>query len=215
MTQLAASSGLIGLIADSHGHKSSMSRCIDRLTSYGVEIIIHLGDFFDSQYSEDVMGILEIIQQNQILAVKGNNDYQVEKSMMNGCSHHIPAIDRQKVLSFLASVPMKRVIGDICFTHSLPYDSIRSFYEPMDTGNTDRAKQVFLHTPYRIVFCGHSHSPVLFRMRPDQTTRENIKRSGPTTLYQNERFIIIVGSAEESECGFFDISKMEYERIRI
>ena len=154
-------------MADSHGHIRVMSKCIERLKSYEMDLIIHLGDFFDSQYFENVMDIHEMIQEYQILAVKGNNDYQFEKSLMNGCPHHIPSIHREKVLSFLLSVPLKRVINNVCFTHSLPYDSIRSFYEPIDTGTIDRAQEIFQHTPYQIVFSGHSHSsgsfPLPFR----------------------------------------------------
>lgn len=215
MTQLFESRKRIGLLADSHGHKTEIATCIKRLQSRNADLILHLGDIFDSQYFEDAMDILEMIQQNNIVAVKGNNDYQFQKSLMNGCPYHIPAIHREKILTFLVSVPQKLVSDNICFTHSLPYDSIRSFYEPIDTGKTDRAENIFEHTPYHIVFSGHSHSPILFRLRSHQVTRESMNHSGPITLHQKERYIIVVGSTDEGECGFFDISKMEYEKVRL
>jgi predicted phosphodiesterase len=215
MMQLFENHKRIGLMADSHGHKTIMSTCINRLQACNVDLIVHLGDFFDSQCFEDAMDILEMIQQNKILLVKGNNDYQFEKSLMNSCPHHISAIHREQILSFLASIPMKFVANNICFTHSLPFDSIRSFYEPIDTGKTDRAESIFQHTPYHVVFSGHSHSSILFRLRSHQVTRESMKVSKPITLYQNERFIVVVGSADDGECGFFDIFQMQYEKIKL
>ena len=109
---------------------------------------------------------------------------------------------------------MRMEYQDICFTHSLPYDSIRAFYEPVDTGSVERAIDIFRHTPYRIIFCGHSHLPILFRWRSGRVFREEIQTNKKIFLDPSERYIIIVGSVDSREYGFFDWGKMCYERIR-
>ncbi|MDA3895755.1 MAG: hypothetical protein PF482_06385, partial [Desulfobacteraceae bacterium] len=122
---------------------------------------------------------------------------------------------KKRIISFLKQMPMRLVDEKICFTHSLPFNSIRSFYEPVDTGTTDRAAQLFSQTPYSIIFCGHSHSSVLFRLRKGRVTREQIHPNEVIGFNSSERYIVIVGSSDNGECGFFDKEQMTYQRISI
>jgi hypothetical protein len=110
---------------------------------------------------------------------------------------------------------MRLVDGKICFSHSLPFNSIRSFYEPVDTGATDRAKQLFSQTLHSIIFCGHSHASILFRLKNGVVTREPIHQNVLIRFHSSERYIVIVGSSENGECGLFDKEQMTYLRIPI
>jgi predicted phosphodiesterase len=205
----------IGLMADSHGEIETVEECIQKLNSCNVDAIIHLGDFLDSQNSRNTVQILDAIHRHHVLTVKGNNEHQIENALKNGWFDHVPAYHQEIVQSFLSQVPMRLVLQDLCFNHSLPYDSIRSIYEPMDKGNTERAESVFHDTDYHIVFCGHSHSPILFRNMHGKVSREALYHEAPVKLHANERFIIIVGAATEGESGVMDVAQMTYERIRI
>ncbi len=205
----------IGLIADSHGNLPATRACIRRLQLENVELMMHLGDIFDSCGDEGLVDLLDTIQHNNIGSVKGNNDYQVEKALENGASMPVSAAQRKGILNFLRGLPTKKVLNDLCFAHSLPYDSIRAFYEPIDTGDTVRAAQVFKDTPYRIIFCGHSHHSIVFRWRPKGVTREAISPGEPLGINPHERYIIVVGSVENKECGVFDAVKNTYQRIRL
>jgi predicted phosphodiesterase len=201
-------------MADSHGNIDLLEACIQRLKKYDVNMIIHLGDFFDSQHSYNAIKIIETIQKHQIYTVKGNNDYQVENALRNGCLTHIPGHQQKIIQAFLAAVPLRIVLHHVCFAHSLPYDSIRSFYEPIDTGNADRAERIFNDTDYRVIFSGHSHFPVLFRNSFGKVSRESLNSKTPVLIQPDERFIIIVGSVSEGESGIMDFAQMKYERIR-
>lgn len=70
-----------GLISDTHGRVSALSKAIETLALKNVSELIHLGDFFDSAYRNKLSEVLLILQNHQMLAVKGNNDYQVEKML--------------------------------------------------------------------------------------------------------------------------------------
>jgi predicted phosphodiesterase len=205
----------IGLLADSHGQASKMAACIHRLQLKKPDVMIHLGDIFDSQYFRESIEILSMIRQYRILAVKGNNDYQFQKLLMNGCPHEIRTDHKEEFLSFLNSIPMRIEAGGICFTHSLPYDSIRSFYEPVDTGYTDRAESIFQDTAYHMIFCGHSHNSILFRLNAGKVTREAVSQHESMQLHSNQRYIFVAGSTQNGECGFLDLAHMEYEKIRL
>jgi hypothetical protein len=47
--------------------------------------------------------------------------------------------------AFLKSLPMTLVSDGLCFTHSLPYDSVRSFYEPVDDVKTPHVLWSFFY----------------------------------------------------------------------
>jgi len=206
--------GRIGLIADSHGNHAAVQACIRLLQeNRGTRDLIHLGDLFDSLQRSHLNEMIQMLILLNIPMVKGNNDFHIQNMMASGASMHIPDNDKPGILSFLERLPMKIVHQDICFTHSLPFDSIRSLYEPVDNGTTIRAKQIFDQTPYHLICCGHSHSPVLFRFRAGVVTREPIFPEEAVFLDPCERYIIVVGASDNGECGVLDCSQKTYERI--
>jgi predicted phosphodiesterase len=214
-TRLFEWSKKIGLLADSHGNLESIKKGIIRLNEFNAQTLIHLGDIFDSLENDNLYEIFKIIIQNNFLSVKGNNDFQVENLLNNGHTFDISPIEKNKIISFLKKMPMLLTDESICFAHSLPFNSIRSFYEPVDTGTIDRAKQLFNETAYQVIFCGHSHSSILFRLRAGHVTRELIHPNKMFYFNACERYIVIVGSSDNGECGIFDKDQMSYQRTYI
>jgi predicted phosphodiesterase len=205
------SGGRTGLIADSHGSTSTLVKAINTLSQKKCLDLIHLGDFLDSVDTGRINEVLLILQQYRVRTVKGNNDYQVEKMIANGNFSDLP--DPEMCRAFLKATPIFHSSGKTCFSHSLPYDSIRSFYEPIDNGTIEKAAAVFKKTSYHILFCGHSHKPVFFRYNAGIVTREAIITGRPVGIRRHERYIFIVGSAESGECGIYNREESQYERI--
>lgn len=204
----------IGMIADSHGSYSALRRSMDLLINEGADLLVHLGDFCDSVYLDELSEIFNLLQENVFQLVKGNNDYQVEKILENGYSK-IHLEEKHHWLSFLKNIPVIWERGDLCFAHSLPYDSIRAFYEPVDTGSTDRAREIFTDTGYRCIFCGHSHLPVHFRYHSGKVTRESMSAGRPFGIIPGQRYIFIIGSAINGECGILDLERSYYKRLTL
>lgn len=205
----------IGLIADSHGNTSALAAVLEVLEDRGADLKIHLGDIFDSLLLDRVLPIFRMMNAHDVVPVKGNNDHQIQKQLSNGHADRLSKQEKRRLVSYLQQMPMKIVQNDICFTHSLPYDTIRSFYEPVDTGFTDRALKIFENTPYRLLVCGHSHAPVLFRWREGDVTRETPPANRWIRLQPAERYIVIVGSSENGEGGLIGADNMHYQRITI
>src|SRR6056297_3373010 len=86
----------IGLLADSHGNQLSIAKGISRLNEFGVEALIHLGDVFDSVENDNLYEIWETIIQHKFLAVKGNNDFQVENRLSNGYDFDLSLVKKHK-----------------------------------------------------------------------------------------------------------------------
>lgn len=205
----------IGLMADSHGNLPATIAAINCLKKNGAERVYHLGDLFDSALDNDFIGILQEVCNNHVLSVKGNNDYQVEQALAKGTVSNLAGADRLLLITYLQNMPMKREIYDICMTHSLPYDNIRAFYEPIDDGGTSRAEKIFRETDYFLICCGHSHHPVLFRWRYGKVSREALSEKYRVHFFPAERYILIVGSVDSGECGLLDFRGNVYQRLRI
>ena len=242
----------IGLIADSHGNLEATAEAIRLLKGRGAGLIVHLGDFCDSIRRDGAAAMIALLEDHGVLAVKGNNDFLVENMLADGRRPETP--EGKRALAFLKAVPVTRAVEDIRFAHSLPFDSLRSFYTPIDTGDTRRAEQVFAEADFQILFCGHSHLPALFREANGRVTRETMaagekialptgrqdestekavlpggadavpdqpgaagkrEAAGRSGQAATQRFIVVVGAAEDGECALYDRGAGAYERLRI
>ena len=204
----------LGLISDSHGNIDATEKAIDILMTQGCEHVIHLGDFCDTSRRQHMEEIFRLFQERRVIAVKGNNDYLIELALQNGTGEEYA--DPKGMYEFLKEVPMTVVMDDICFAHSFPFDYLRAFYEPIDVGSSERALFLFGQMPYRILFCGHSHTPIYFRLSHSEgVLRKEIPLGEKLLLESTSRYIFVVGSADEGECAVFDTEASTYERIRI
>jgi predicted phosphodiesterase len=216
----------IGLIADSHGNLDATAEAIRLLKGRGAGILVHLGDFCDSVRRDRAGVMIRLLRENNILAVKGNNDFFVEGVLTD--ERRPPDPEGEPILAFLKTVPFIRTLNGLLFAHSLPFDTLRSFYEPIDTGNTQRAERLFAETDFQLLFCGHSHVPVFFRKSGSRVTREQVPPGERMVLLTDadkqhtkkddsppDRFIMIVGAVDGGECALYDREAGIYERIRI
>ena len=203
----------IGLIADSHGDFERTALAADALLVAGAERLIHLGDFCDTLQESSWITTMQVLQRRRMLTVKGNNDFQVE-TLLN--EKHLGQDQAEVELrAYLKSLQTTIVMDDLCFAHSLPYDSLRSFYEPVDDGTTVKASKIFDQTTHHIIFCGHSHTPVLFRWRNERVTREEIPRDITFSMKDSERYIVVVGAVANNDCALYDREAACYRRIRL
>jgi len=212
---MTALSGKIGLLADSHGNLPATMAAIKCLQANGADRLYHLGDLFDSVLDNDFVTILDKLCHHHVITIKGNNDHQVEQALIKETSTGLSRENRDFVVQYLKNMPMTQKIHAICLAHSLPYDHIRAFYEPMDDGTTTRAEQVFRDTDYFLTCCGHSHQPVLFRWQSGNVIRETLAEKYLIPFSAAERYILVVGAVDNGECGLLDLDRWVYQRLRI
>ena len=201
----------IGLLADSHGDLQATSRSIKLLNRNGADFLVHLGDFFDSSRNYSHKAITGLLQEHNVHVVKGNNELQVENTL----SAELACVNSEvkEVLQYLKALPLVIVFEDLCFAHSLPFDNVRSVYEPIDTGGTERARVIFQNTAHRVLFCGHSHLPIIFEWNSDLVRRIKMDPGSSLRLSADSRYIIVIGAAESGECSLFDLKSMIYKRF--
>jgi predicted phosphodiesterase len=202
----------IGIIADSHGNLTATAKAIRLLKGRGACVLVHLGDFCDSVRHDRAAAMVDLLLEHGVLAVKGNNDFLVENMLAE--ARRTPDAEGVKVSAFLRNAPVVRTRGDVRFAHSLPFDTLRAFYEPIDTGNTRRAEELFAEADFRILFCGHSHLPILFRKSDGRVTREAVPAGRPLELERTARYIFVAGAVSDGECALYDEESGAYERLR-
>jgi len=203
----------IGLLADSHSELAAMETASRELQRRGATILVHLGDICDSLRLDLLEASVRIIRKHRIMAVKGNNDFLLENLLLGQPPENTS--DSTELIAFLSELPIIIVWDKICFAHSLPFDHLRAFYEPIDIGTNQRAREIFQSTSHGVLFCGHSHQPVLFRCTGEKVSRKIISPSTPIFLDRNDRHIFVIGAVAEGECAIFDTEKWILERIRI
>jgi len=199
-------------MADTHGSVADLEVSIVALKKAGADALIHLGDFCDSVRTGRLEDIIAMLIRENVAAVMGNNDFQILNRLKSN-SLDLPNRSRETVLAFLRSTPVIRNIDGICFAHSLPYDNIRSFYEPIDDGTVLRAADIFSESPHRVIFCGHSHLPALFVWHAGVVTRQASIAKRIVPFVPENRYIIVVGSPSSGECGIYDSGRHQYERV--
>lgn len=202
----------IGLIADSHGDLAATAKAIRLLRERDADLLIHLGDFCDSVRHDRAAAMIDLLRENDVGAVKGNNDFLVENMLAD--VRRPRDAEGFRVLAYLRKIPAVRARGDVRFAHSLPSDAFRAFYEPIDRGNTQRAEELFAEADFRILCCGHSHLPVLFRKAGGRVMREAVPMGRAMVLKADERYILVAGAAMDGECALYDEAAGTYERLR-
>jgi len=147
--------GRTGIIADSHGRSDLIETALKYLSNQNCGRIIHLGDICDSFSPQTCDSCLNLLMENHIPAVKGNNDHILEINQ-SALSH--PSISRGS-LSYLKHLPRVLECADTVFAHSLP------FFKELGNSCITRfmgepeINRFFSMQHHSILFRGHGHDP--------------------------------------------------------
>ncbi|MCU0577871.1 MAG: metallophosphatase family protein [Desulfobacterota bacterium] len=187
----------IGLVADSHGRTDLLLKAILLLKGMGVQSIIHLGDICDSLAPLALEDAIAVLQEHDVHAVRGNNEYAILTNHRGAHGDSLPA----EVLNYLEELPYVITMGDIRFAHSAPFEWPAATSWPI----TDNHPLIDLEgiIDCRILFRGHSHSPSIVEM--DGPGRKKIPAEAGMTmkLLRNRRYVITVGAIEEASLALF------------
>ncbi len=187
----------IGLIADSHGKNDLLHRAIRTVRQHGAKTLIHLGDLCDSLDPHSAEDTVNILQQNNIPGVLGNNEYSIISEHHNA---HVQNISSQ-VLDYLSGLPYILDLGPLCFAHSAPFEWPAATHRPIMDFLPHLMKQNPF--PFDILFRGHSHTPSILEIE-DGEIKEIPVQSGTTIkLRRDTRYVITVGAVEKASSALF------------
>lgn len=180
----------IAFISDIHGNLMGLKAVLCDAEMNGCNQIICLGDLVDGgPHNAEV--VYEIINR-QIPTVRGNHDETNDLGLS------------PEIKQYLISLPEERIDGEFFYTHISPRTKKRKIVDPFEAWN------VFDEYPYRLVFFGHIHVPIIFGERCNKavTAREHVfEYNQPYILDPTDRYIICPGAVGYSRDA---IKKIRY-----
>jgi predicted phosphodiesterase len=201
----ASTENPIGLIADSHGKNDLLQRAIQAVKESGAQKLIHLGDLCDSLNPHSAEDTVNILEENNITGVLGNNEYSIISEHHNA---HVQNIS-SRVLEYLSGLPYILDLGPLWFTHSAPFEWPAATRRPIMDFLPYLIKQNPF--PFEILFRGHSHRPSIIEIEDGEIKKIPAQTGIRQKLCRNRRYVITVGAVEEASSALF--LPKEYEII--
>lgn len=195
----------IAILTDIHGNREAFQAVLDDAKAHCADRIVILGDIVgygpDPEWCSDMAA--RLVAQGA-LCVQGNHD-----AAASGADDGMSALARRAIdwtktrLSdpqrrFLAGLPLTAMVEDILFVHASANDPGAWSYVTSDT----RATPSFRATTARLIFCGHTHIPLLASSDVNGMVREQALRADLTIpLLRSRRWLAVVGAVGQPRDG--------------
>jgi len=154
------SSETVGIMADSHGSVESIISALDAIREADCRIVFHLGDICDSLRPETAAACIQLLQDNGVRALLGNNDRSLLIADRERNGKILPATVRH----YLESLPPSAEYQNTVMVHSLPFHEELGFACLTGSMNAEMASRWLRENPQRFLFRGHSHNPeIIYR----------------------------------------------------
>lgn len=193
----------VGIMADSHGRPETIAAAIAFLKERKCNPIYHLGDICDSFNTETVESCVRLLQENEIVAMKGNNDHAIVVNQPNGKHTTIS----QKTYDYLQGLPSITEYKGAFFTHSLPFVRRLGLSSLIGTMGKDEASRFFQKEPQGILFRGHSHSPEIIWQENDKILSQTISQGEKIDLARRLPCVVTCGALTDGLCMVWNPEK--------
>lgn len=195
----------LAVLTDIHANREAFQAVLDDAAAHGAERLVLLGDFVG--YGPDPEWCCETVArlvEEGAIAVKGNHDSAASGGEEGMTSLAGRAMDwtrgrlSEAHRSFLAGLPMTARDGDALYVHASASHPEAWSYVTSDT----RATPSFRAVTARLIFCGHTHVPLLASedhtgMVREQTFRPNLA----IPLIRSRRWLAVVGAVGQPRDG--------------
>ncbi len=193
------------ILTDIHANREAFQAVLDDVKAHRADQIVLLGDLVgygpDPEWCCDMAGQL---LSKGALCVQGNHD-----AAAAGAPDEMRALARRAIewtrtrLSetqrrFLADLPLTATVEDMLFVHASANDPGAWSYVTSDT----RATPSFRATTARLIFCGHTHVPMLASADIGGVVREQAFRPDlAIPLLRSRRWLAVIGAVGQPRDG--------------
>ena len=161
----------IGIMADSHGQAHKIVGALEFMHHRGCDSLYHLGDICDSGHPETVEACVRPLQQCGVLAIKGNNDHQIDVNHRDQRNPQIP----HDIIEFIRQLPLVRNFPSAVLTHSLPFAQELGLSSMIGVMGEVELNRFFSTDPQGILFRGHSHDPEIVYIHGHQVISRTLQ----------------------------------------
>ncbi|MEE8397912.1 MAG: metallophosphoesterase family protein [Desulfobacterales bacterium] len=201
--------GKLGIIADSHGRPQTIADGINFLRGQGCTRIYHLGDICDSFLPETADACVQLLQHDDISAVKGNNDHAVVVNHL-GWENGLVS---QETLAYLQALPPMLAPGNGVFAHSLPFVQELGLSSMIRELKAEWARRFFSEYPREILFRGHSHEPEITGLTDTGIATEPMSPGQTIDLATRPSCIVTCGALTHGLCTIWDMDQKQLSCI--
>jgi predicted phosphodiesterase len=192
----------IGIMADSHGDYEKLGLAVEYLIEQNCTRLYHLGDIGDTNDVNTFQPCIEILKNNNIIAIKGNNDHNMAiNNIPRGAKQAIDATGR-----YLDQLPLTVELGAVIFAHSLPFVEelgTSAMVRPLD----ERAlKYYFSRYHERILVRGHNHTPEIIFEKDDRFIFRKFRTGQELNLSDLLPAVVTCGALLDNHCMILRLS---------
>lgn len=195
----------IAILTDIHANREAFEAVLADARARGAERIVLLGDLVgygpDPEWCCDLA--LRLVTEGAT-CVRGNHDHAaagapepmsaLAKAAMDWTRTRLSDTQR----AFLGNLPLIVDEGDLCFVHASASDPGAFSYVTSDT----RAAPSFRATKARLIFCGHTHVPLLASSDlAGMVRQQEFKANLAIPLLRSRRWLAVVGAVGQPRDG--------------
>ena len=201
----------MGIISDSHGKPDSINNAITHLKNNKCDGIIHLGDICDTLFPETCDDCIQILEDNGVVAVKGNNDHMLQMNQIGNLQSPVS----NKSIAYLKNLSPVIEWENVFFAHSLPYyDEMGISCITRGLGKQEMCK--FFSIPgENILFRGHGHTPEIIWEKEGLFYREVFCTNQTIELKPYLPCIVTCGALTRELCMIWDIDNQKLTSLSI
>jgi diadenosine tetraphosphatase ApaH/serine/threonine PP2A family protein phosphatase len=196
----------LALLTDLHANREALSACLAHAEQQNADQYAFTGDFVG--YGADPAWVLDTVMDYVLqgaAAVQGNHDYSVTRAarpQMHAEAREVIEWTRGQLnaahLSFLAGLPLTEERGNMLFVHASAFDPIKWEYV---TG-LEEAERSLRATRSKMVFCGHVHTPALYRLSDDGRIGSREPQPGVRiAIKPQHQYLVIPGAVGQPRDG--------------
>jgi predicted phosphodiesterase len=186
----------IGIMADSHGCQAAIAGALGFFMQQACDCIYHLGDICDSFHPETADECVDMLQQNHVVAIKGNNDHAlvVNHEGLEGSGVKPHTID------YLKQLPLVLYFQDAIITHALPFVKERGLSCMIGTLGPHEQSYFFQNHPHNILIRGHQHFPEIAWRQNHKVNTQKIVPGKQIRLGNRIPCIVTCGALDNGLC---------------
>lgn len=195
----------IALLSDIHANREALEACLAHVNRQGADRIAVLGDIVG--YGADPVACTERVAElagKGAIVILGNHDEAVQRADPDMNADALAAIHWTRgVLGddhrrFLAALPLTHRDGEVLLVHA----GARHPGQWPYVTSPRNAELSLSATDARLVFCGHTHMPVLFSLQPNGTCLPFVPVTNqPVPLLRHRRWQAVIGAVGQPRDG--------------
>jgi len=193
----------IAVISDIHGNLNAFRAVLADIETQAVEDVVCLGDTVG--YGPEPDECLRLLRAQSISMVLGNHEQALAnpRCLDNFNPHareallHTATLVSDESMDFIRGLPKALVRHGARFVHGMPPDNPDAYLFQVDE---HELRELFMTTPERLTFIGHTHDLALVRFDGGRVTQGEL-RPGLNPLVPACRYIINIGSVGQPRDG--------------